>query len=107
MTRYSTQMAIVLTRVLNWDKTVMKTKAATRLRRRRGPQLLPNVDCSPIAADLELCHNQAMSPCEDLRVQIARRAYQLQVARGYRCGDRLDEWHQAEQEILGQSHAEC
>lgn len=38
---------------------------------------------------------------EDLRARIARRAYELYVQRGYQPGHELDDWIQAEREILG------
>lgn len=47
-------------------------------------------------------HAPSLSPCEDLYVQIAKRAYDLYGERGYRHGWALDDWLEAEREILRQ-----
>ena len=47
-------------------------------------------------------HAWPLSPCEDPRVLIATRAYELYGARGYRGGSALDDWLDAEREILSQ-----
>ena len=44
-----------------------------------------------------------VSPCGDLRLRTARRAYELFEHRGSRHGRDLDDWLQAEQEILMQA----
>ena len=41
-------------------------------------------------------------PCEDLHVLIAKRAYELYSEWGYRHGNALDDWLDAEREILSQ-----
>lgn len=43
-----------------------------------------------------------VSPCDDLHVLIAQRAYDLYAERGYRHGSALDDWLDAEREILSQ-----
>jgi hypothetical protein len=43
-----------------------------------------------------------VSPCEDLHILIATRAYELYSARGYRGGSALDDWLDAEREVLSQ-----
>lgn len=43
-----------------------------------------------------------LSPCEDLSSSIATRAYELYSERGYRDGSALEDWLEAEREILGQ-----
>lgn len=43
------------------------------------------------------------SPSEDLHVLVAKRAYERYVARDYRHGFALDDWLEAEREILHQS----
>ena len=43
-----------------------------------------------------------MSPCDDLQARIAQRAYELHAGRGYRQGYALEDWVEAEREILGQ-----
>lgn len=47
-------------------------------------------------------HAAPLSPCEDLHVLIAKRAYELYGERGYRGGSALDDWLEAEREILSQ-----
>ncbi len=47
-------------------------------------------------------HVLPLSPCEDLHVLIAKRAYELYGERGYRDGSALDDWLDAEREILSQ-----
>lgn len=47
-------------------------------------------------------HAQPLSPCEDLHVLIAKRAYDLYGARGYLSRSALDDWLDAEREILSQ-----
>ncbi len=46
-------------------------------------------------------HYPPVSPCDDLQVRIAKRAYELHAERGYREGYALDDWLEAEREILG------
>lgn len=45
---------------------------------------------------------QPLSPCDDLHVLIAKRAHELYGERGYRDGCALDDWLEAEREILSQ-----
>ena len=47
-------------------------------------------------------HALPLSPCEDLHVLMAKRAYELYSERGYRDGSALDDWLDAEREILSQ-----
>lgn len=47
-------------------------------------------------------HALPLSPCEDLHVLIAKRAYELYCERGYRHGSALDDWLEAEREIFSQ-----
>lgn len=53
------------------------------------------------ALEKEPAHCQPVSPCDDLHVRIAQRAYELHAERGYREGRALDDWLEAEREILG------
>jgi hypothetical protein len=46
--------------------------------------------------------SQPVSPCEDLHKLIAKRAYELHAERGYRHSSALDDWLEAEREILSQ-----
>jgi hypothetical protein len=47
-------------------------------------------------------HALPLSPCEDLHVLIAKRAHELYCERGYQDGSALDDWLEAEREILSQ-----
>jgi hypothetical protein len=47
-------------------------------------------------------HAIPLSPCEDPHILIAKRAYELYGERGYRHGSSLDDWLEAEREILSQ-----
>ena len=47
-------------------------------------------------------HARPLSPCDDLRVLIAKRAYELYGEREYRGESALDDWLDAEREILSQ-----
>jgi hypothetical protein len=44
----------------------------------------------------------SVSVCDDLQVLIAKRAHELYAMRGYRDGYALDDWLEAEREILSQ-----
>ena len=45
---------------------------------------------------------QPVSPCEEPHMLIAKRAYELYSERGYRHGFALDDWLEAEREIVSQ-----
>jgi hypothetical protein len=45
---------------------------------------------------------QPVSPCDDLHILIAKRAYELYGERGYRHGYAIEDWLEAEREILSQ-----
>lgn len=47
-------------------------------------------------------HVLPLSPCEDPQARIAKRAYELYCERGYRDGSAVDDWLDAEREILSQ-----
>lgn len=56
----------------------------------------------PVAVtEKEPVHCQPVSPCDDLQVRIAQRAYELHAEHGYREGRALDDWLEAEREVLG------
>lgn len=44
----------------------------------------------------------SVSVCEDIQVLISKRAYELHAMRGYRDGFALDDWLEAEREVLSQ-----
>lgn len=55
----------------------------------------------PAVTEQEPVHCQPVSPCDDLQARIAQRAYELHAERGYREGRALDDWLEAEREVLG------
>ena len=64
----------------------------------RAPERTPAQPATPIAARTY----PPVSPCDDLHILIAKRAYELYGARGYGHGAALDDWLEAEREILSQ-----
>ena len=56
----------------------------------------------PTGSPVQKPHALPLSPCEDLHVLIAKRAYELHGERGCRHGSALDDWLDAEREILSQ-----
>lgn len=46
-------------------------------------------------------HSQPVSPSDDRQARITDRAYELYAERGYRQGLALDDWLEAEREIVG------
>jgi hypothetical protein len=58
----------------------------------------PVLAATPVAAHT----SQPLSPCDDPHILIAKRAYELYSERGYRHGYALDDWLDAEREILSQ-----
>jgi hypothetical protein len=62
-----------------------------------APQQQPNGPPAQMPQALPL------SPSGDLHVLIAKRAYGRYVVRGYRHGSALDDWLEAEREVLNQN----
>jgi hypothetical protein len=56
----------------------------------------------PTGPAAQRLHAPPLSPCDDLHVLIAQRAYELYGERGYRGESALDDWLDAEREILSQ-----
>ncbi len=56
----------------------------------------------PKKTEAQKFHVLPLSPCDDLTSSIAKRAYELYSERGYRDGLALDDWLEAEREILSQ-----
>ncbi len=77
----------------------MQSRPVKEPRNRTGAESVASRE--PPAPEKEPVHCQPVSPCDDLHVRIANRAYELHVARGYRQGYALDDWLEAEREILG------
>ncbi len=61
----------------------------------------PAVTRAVAATEKGPVHCQPVSPCDDLQARITQRAYELHAERGYREGRALDDWLEAEREILG------
>ncbi|HSA87560.1 MAG TPA: DUF2934 domain-containing protein [Nitrospira sp.] len=77
----------------------MQPQIAKERRKRKGTQ--PIQKHGPTVSEKEPIHCQPVLPCDDLQVRIASRAYELHAERGYRQGNALDDWLEAEREILG------
>jgi hypothetical protein len=78
---------------------------ASRARGRRAKQVQQTTQAevqatTPIPVQRIAVH--PIDPHEDLHERIQKRAYELHAMRGYREGLALDDWLQAEREILSQ-----
>jgi hypothetical protein len=62
----------------------------------------PTPQQQPTRSSAQKPHTLPLSPRDDLHVLIAKRAYELYGERGYRGGSALDDWLDAEREILSQ-----
>lgn len=72
----------------------------TKEPRRRKPA--PSIQREElVVSEKEPVHCQPVSSCDDLQARITNRAYELYVDHGYRQGRALDDWLEAEREILG------
>lgn len=58
-------------------------------------------DRQPAAVEQKPVRPQPMSSCDDLQSRIAKRAYELHAERGYRHGFALEDWVEAERQLLG------
>lgn len=77
----------------------METRTAKKLRRRKVSESIQSQE--PTAPEKEPVHCQPASPCDDSQIRIANRAYDLYLERGSRAGYALNDWLDAEGEILG------
>lgn len=77
----------------------MQSRAAKEPRRKKRSEPIQSQE--PAVSLKEPVHCQPVSPCDDLQARITDRAYQLYAERGYRQGYALDDWLEAEREILG------
>jgi DUF2934 family protein len=64
----------------------------------------PTRSRQPAVHAQESIHSQPVSICDDLQARIAKRAYEIHAERGYRYGYAVDDWVEAEREIIG---SEC
>lgn len=74
---------------------------AQSMRQSSGHRHQVSPDRERAAVAREPVHGQPVSPCDDLQVRIAKRAYEIHAERGFRHGYALEDWIEAEREILG------
>ncbi len=77
----------------------MQSQTAKEPRKRKGTQSIQKQESA--VSEKEPVHCQPVSPCDDLQARITNRAHELYVDRGYRQGRALDDWLEAEREVLG------
>ena len=77
----------------------MQPRSTKEPSRRKGSESFQRPE--PAVAEKEPVHSQPASPRDDVQVRIANRAYELHGERGHRQGYALDDWLEAEREILG------
>lgn len=68
---------------------------------RRKKRSEPFQSPEPDVLQKEPVHSQPVSPPDDTQARITDRAYELYAERGYRQGYALDDWLEAEREIVG------
>lgn len=78
----------------------MPPRAAKEPSKRRVSRPIQKKEPAAAVTEKEPVHCQPVSPCDDLQIRIAQRAYELHAERGYRDGYALDDWLEAEREIL-------
>ena len=76
----------------------MQPQTAKEPRRRKRAESLQGRE--PVVSQKEPVHSQPMSKENDVQARIATRAYTLYAERGYRHGYALEDWLEAEREIL-------
>lgn len=77
----------------------MQPQTAKEPRKRKGAPSIQKDE--PAVMEKESVHCQPVSACDDLSARIANRAYELHAERGFRQGYAVDDWLEAEREILG------
>jgi hypothetical protein len=78
---------------------MMQSLVAEKLRSKRRSESIQSRE--PAALQNEPVHSRPVSPPDDIQTRISERAYQLYVERGYRQGYALEDWLEAEREVLG------
>jgi hypothetical protein len=73
---------------------------STNIRSPKPDRKTPPPQQQPNGPPARQPHAPPLSPCEDL---IQQRAYEFYSERGYRDGSALDDWLEAEREILSQT----
>jgi Protein of unknown function (DUF2934) len=76
--------------------------SSANIRSTKPDRKIPAPQQQPVGQAAEKFHAPPLSPCEDLHILIAKRAHELYSERGYRHGSALDDWLEAEREILSQ-----
>ena len=77
----------------------MRVPTAKEPRRRKVRE--PVQSGEPAVSENEPVHSQPVSPRDDVQARIAKRAYEIYLERGSRFGYALNDWLEAEGEILG------
>lgn len=77
----------------------MPSQAVKEPRRRKDSESLQSRETA--VPQKEPVHSQSVSPTDGVQARITDRAYALYAARVYRQGYALDDWLEAEREILG------
>jgi hypothetical protein len=72
------------------------------IRSKKPNRKSPTPQQPPTGPQAQKQHPLPVSPCDDLHILIAKRAHELYGERGYRHGAALDDWLEAEREILSQ-----
>ncbi|MBH0179785.1 MAG: DUF2934 domain-containing protein [Nitrospira sp.] len=77
----------------------MQSQTVKESRRRKSTESFQSQ--KPAVPKKEAAHSLPGYPHDDVQAHIADRAYALYAERGYRQGHALDDWLEAEREILG------
>lgn len=77
----------------------MQSQAVKEPRRRKSSESLQSRE--PAMPLKEPVHSQPVSSQDDVQARITNRAYELYVERGYRQGCALDDWLEAQREVVG------
>ena len=73
------------------------------IRSKKTDRKAPVLQQTPTEPPPQKSHALPLSSSEDLHVLIAKRAYELYGARDSRHGSTLDDWLEAEREVLNQA----
>jgi len=77
----------------------MQPRAAKEPRMRKSSESIQGRE--PAVPQKEPVHSQPVSSRDDAQARITDRAYELYTERGYREGYAVDDWLEAEREVLG------
>jgi len=98
--RFGTIIAPSINNLSKEDFSVMGIEPSrqTKKTKPRAPKATPR----QAVAHTSTHTRKSVSSCDDLHALIAKRAYELYSERGYRHGYAIDDWLDAEREILSQ-----